>query len=310
MWLGAGFIIIGTVVQGVTVHMTDYLAATHQYMGGRFLLGFGVSLAASAGPMYVVEVTHPAYRGVVTALYNTFWFTGSIVASGAGRGTINMAGNISWLVPNWLQMLFSGMIFCFILFMPESPRWLYVHGKQEKCKEFLRLYHGNGNADSVWVQLQLQEYDEHLELDGADKRWWDYRALFRDRASRYRIFVNIMVSIYGQWAGNSVLSYFLSAVLDTAGITDATTQANIAVGINCLQFVIAICGAMMADRLGRRPLLLFANIGCSIVWVCMTASSAVFAQSGQNNASAAKATLAFIYIFSVIFSFGKRAHSP
>lgn len=40
-------------------------------MGGRFLLGFGVSIAASAGPMYVVEINHPAYRGVVGAMYNT-----------------------------------------------------------------------------------------------------------------------------------------------------------------------------------------------------------------------------------------------
>lgn len=34
-------------------------------MGGRFILGFGVSLVATGGPMYVVEVNHPAYRGVV-----------------------------------------------------------------------------------------------------------------------------------------------------------------------------------------------------------------------------------------------------
>lgn len=51
MWLGALFIVVGTIVQGVTVHISNYHQATHQFMGGRFLLGFGVSLAASAGPM-------------------------------------------------------------------------------------------------------------------------------------------------------------------------------------------------------------------------------------------------------------------
>lgn len=135
-------------------------------MGGRFLLGFGVSLVASAGPMYVVEVTHPAHRGVITSLYNTFWFTGAIVASGAGRGSLNLSGNITWLVPVWLQMLFSGLIVLFIFFMPESPRWQYVHGKQDKCKEFLIKYHGHGNPDSPWVTLQMHEYETHLELDG------------------------------------------------------------------------------------------------------------------------------------------------
>lgn len=55
---GALIVVIGTIIQG-TSHSSS------QFMGGRFMLGFGVSLSASAGPMYVVEINHPAYRGVV-----------------------------------------------------------------------------------------------------------------------------------------------------------------------------------------------------------------------------------------------------
>lgn len=58
MGSGALIIIIGTIVQGVSNE-------AGQFMGGRFLLGFGVSLVASAGPMYVIEINHPAYRGVL-----------------------------------------------------------------------------------------------------------------------------------------------------------------------------------------------------------------------------------------------------
>lgn len=36
-------------------------------------MGMGITLIASAGPCYVIEVSHPAYRGVVTGLYNVFW---------------------------------------------------------------------------------------------------------------------------------------------------------------------------------------------------------------------------------------------
>jgi MFS family permease len=70
MSLGAICIILGTVIQGTTTH-------THsigQFMGGRFFLGFGVSIVSSAGPMYVVEVSHPAHRGILTAIFNTFWY--------------------------------------------------------------------------------------------------------------------------------------------------------------------------------------------------------------------------------------------
>ena len=69
MWIGCVLIIIGTVIQGVASRNNG----VKQFMGGRFLLGFGVNVASAAGPMYVVEVSHPAYRGIVTAIFNCFW---------------------------------------------------------------------------------------------------------------------------------------------------------------------------------------------------------------------------------------------
>jgi MFS family permease len=69
MWIGCLCVIVGTIVQGVATSNEG----VKQFMGGRFLLGFGVNLASAAGPMYVVEVSHPAYRGIVTAVFNCFW---------------------------------------------------------------------------------------------------------------------------------------------------------------------------------------------------------------------------------------------
>ena len=190
----------------------------------------------------------------------------------------------------------------FCLFLPESPRWLYVQNKQESAKAMLTKYHGNHNPDSIWVQLQLREYEEYLNMDGADKRWWDYRALFRSRASCYRLACNCTVSIFGQWAGNGLVSYFFSAVLKTAGVTDDLTQLNYLLGYSCWQFAFAIGGAFLVDRLGRRPLLLFTNIGCTVVWVCVSvASSQYFA---HESAAAAKAVIGFIFIFGAVYSVG------
>lgn len=104
---------------------------------------------------------------------------GALVASGACRGGLNYGGNTSWLIPIWLQAMFPGLLVLGVFFLPESPRWLYVNGKMEQAKATMAYYHGNGNPESEWVKLQLAEYESHLELDGADKRWWDYRALFK-----------------------------------------------------------------------------------------------------------------------------------
>lgn len=68
MFIGAWVIIVGTIVNGLTV-LTD--GDDGQLKGGRFVLGFGVSIISAAGPIYVVETAHPAWRGIVTAYCNT-----------------------------------------------------------------------------------------------------------------------------------------------------------------------------------------------------------------------------------------------
>nr|OQO16755.1 hypothetical protein B0A51_15710 [Rachicladosporium sp. CCFEE 5018] len=299
MHIGAWLIIIGAVINGTT-ELTHNVG---QLKGGRFLLGFGVSIVSAAGPIYVVETAHPAWRGLLTAYCNTFWFTGSILASGAIRGAITLTGNTSWTIPIYLQMVFPGLIAIFTWFIPESPRWLYVNNKREKAVQVLNEWHGYGHADSAWVKLELEEYEAFLNMDGADKRWWDYRALFRNRASVYRITVNCLFSIFAQWAGNGVLSYFLPAVLTTAGYTESITQANINLGYACFQFVFALTGAAFVDRIGRRPLMLFSMCGTSLVWVGMTIATAQFNQDKTND-SAARASIAMIFIFGAVYSVG------
>ncbi|KAE8446139.1 hypothetical protein EG329_012510 [Mollisiaceae sp. DMI_Dod_QoI] len=298
MFIGGSVIILGVIIQGTCIH-------THsvgQFMGGRFFMGMGINLIAAAGPVYVVEISHPAYRGVVTAFYNVFWPVGALVASCACRGTITWNNNASWILPIWLQMMFPGVVWVSAWFMPESPRWLYTNGKADKAKAFLAKYHGNGNPDSEWVKLQMWEYEAYLELEGADKRWWDYRALFRDRASVYRLMVNCIVSLFGQWAGNGVVSYFLSGVLDTAGVKDPIIKTDLFTAMNAVQCVFAFLGSTLVDRVGRRPLLIWVNVGCALCWIGVSTASGIQAHKGDKASSAA--TVAMIYIFQVVYSIG------
>ncbi|KAK5128633.1 hypothetical protein LTR08_003954 [Meristemomyces frigidus] len=305
MMIGGYDAMIWTIIIGAIINATTlYNGSLPQLKGGRFILGFGVSIVSASGPIYVVETAHPSWRGVITAYCNTFWFVGAILASGAVRGGLNIAGNLSWQLPIWLQLFFPGLIVIFAWAIPESPRWLFVNNKRREATAMLTRWHGNGDPDSPWVKLELAEYDEYLNLNGADKRWWDYRALFSTRASRYRIACNCCFSIFAQWAGNGVLSYFLPAVLTTAGYTDSITQANINLGYSCFQFAFALFGAAFVDRVGRRPMMLYSMAGCCIVWIGMTASTSIFAASGDANGSAAKATVACIFLFGAVFSIG------
>lgn len=101
-----------------------------------------------------------------------------------------------------------------------------------------------------------------------------------------------------------MLSYFLPAVLDTAGYKESVTQANINLGYACFQFAFALTGAAFVDRIGRRPLMLFSMTGSCIVWIGMTIATALFNESGETNTAAAKASIAMIFIFGAVYSVG------
>jgi len=300
MFIGAFIVIVGTVITG----LTRQNASVDQFMAGRFILGFGVAIASAAGPIYVVETSHPAYRGVATAYCNTFWFTGSILSAGAVLGALPLGGTASWQIPVWLQALFSGLICIGVFLIPESPRWCYVHNKRDKARAILTKWHGLGNEQSPWVQLQLSEYESHLNLEGSDKRWWDYRKLFDSASSRYRVACNCVFAIFAQWAGNGALTYFLPAVLDTVGYEEDGVQARINLGYACFQFCFALAGAAFVDRFGRRPLMLFSMAGACVCWVGVVSAAGIYNNSGEANLDAARAVIAMIFIFGAVYSFG------
>lgn len=107
----------------------------------------------------------------------------------------------------------------------------------------------------------------------------------------------------------------MSKVLDTIGLKSEVSQANIILINNCQQFCWALLGANLVDRVGRRPLLLFSNIGCCFVWLAMTVSAAIYQNSippateavphpAGTNTVAGTTCLVFIFVFGAVYSVG------
>jgi hypothetical protein len=67
------------------------------------------------------------------------------------------------------------------------PR-LYSRGHKEKAAEILaRLHSRDQDVNSPLIQIEIQEIEANISLSGADKRFWDFRALFHSAAAaRYR----------------------------------------------------------------------------------------------------------------------------
>ncbi|CAK7219179.1 hypothetical protein SBRCBS47491_003758 [Sporothrix bragantina] len=293
------FVILGTIIQATAKGLPQYLA-------GRFFLGFGSGIGGSA-PAYVVEIAHPAYRGILGGLFNCFYYVGYFMAAIVLRGCVHYASSTSWLLPTCLQALLPTILLICCPFFPESPRWLFAHGRAEECHAVLTRYHGNDNPNSIYVQLQIREFAEELNAEGgADKNMWDYRPLFKSRAALYRVLLcATAIPMFAQWTGQGTVSYFLPAVLSTSGITTTESVLDINIGIAVVSGVAAILGGSLLDRFGRRKLLISCCACLTLAWVGMIVCTYEYTITG--GIASAHASVFFIFLVAVVFSF---AYTP
>lgn len=197
MFTGAAIVIIGTVVQATST-------GRGQFLGGRFVLGFGVSFCCVSAPCYVSEMAHPKWRGTLTGLYNCTWYIGSIIASWVVYGCSYIDTLSAWRIPIWCQMITSGIVVITVLWLPESPRWLMAQDKHNEAVKVLADYHGEGDENHPMVQLQLKEMMSQISAEATDKKWWDYRGLWNTHSARRRLICVLGMAVFGQISGNSL----------------------------------------------------------------------------------------------------------
>lgn len=272
------------------------------FLGGRFLTGFGQGFINVTAPIFVAEMAHPYWRGPLSGLMQTNYFVGAIVASWVTYGTLFIAGTRSFRLPIWLQMISSGAVALGILFAPETPRWLMARGRPDDACAVLAELHGEGDPQSPVVRMQMAEMTAAIARDGSDKRWWDYRDLFRTRSARRRMICVAGMSWFGQYSGNALVSYYFPVIVGQTGITDAPTKLLLNALNPVVSWFAAIIGALLLDKVGRRPFLLFGVGGMAVCLTIVTGCTKLSVDYA--NRAAGHAGIFFIYLFSVIFSIG------
>jgi len=296
MFVGALVIIIGTCVQATA-------KAVPQLLGGRFLLGFGVSFCCVSAPCYVSEMAHPRWRGTLTGFYNCTWYIGSIIASWTIFGCSKIKSEQAFRIPIWCQLITSVGVCVLVWFIPESPRWLMANDRYDEAIAVLAKYHGEGDATHPMVQLQIKEMSIQIETDASDKKFWDYRELFNTPSARARLICVFGMAAFGQLSGNSATGYYLPVMAEQAGIADESSQLIINGIYPVICFFAAVTGARLCDVVGRRPLLLYSIVFCSACFLVIFGCSKA-ATDSEGNKAASYATIAWVYIFGIIFSLG------
>uniref|UniRef100_A0A2N9EJQ3 Major facilitator superfamily (MFS) profile domain-containing protein n=1 Tax=Fagus sylvatica TaxID=28930 RepID=A0A2N9EJQ3_FAGSY len=184
---------------------------------GRFLTGYGIGILSYVVPVFISEITPKDLRGRLATTNQLFIVIGI------------SAGFVIGAFVTWRTLALIGIVPCIFLllgisFIPESPRWLAMSGKQKEFETALR---------------KLRGADANISKEMAD------------------IQVAVVLMAFQQFIGINGVLFYAGQIFVSAGVSPNVGSILYAV----LQVVVTALGASLIDRTGRRPLLVVSASG-------------------------------------------------
>ncbi|KAE8331425.1 general substrate transporter [Aspergillus sergii] len=291
---GLFILLASAAIQGAAQNIAMFIAS-------RLLIGFGTGCVIQTCPIIVSELSYPTHRGRFVSLYFSTYYMGSFLAAWITYGTFRINNTFAWRIPSILQAAIPLLQACVAWVVPESPRWLMAKGRVEEARQILVQYHAGGDDSSPLVAFEMEEIQKSLEEEAFLSKS-SYLDLFRTTANRKRTIIAAIVGFYGSWAGNSVISYYLSLVLNTIGIEDVASQTLINALLQLFSWLCAVFAGAVIDRVGRRPMWLISAVGMCLSFVLWTVLSSQF--DATKDKAIGRAVLAFIFIYTLFFTIG------
>ncbi|RAO73936.1 uncharacterized protein BHQ10_009948 [Talaromyces amestolkiae] len=297
IFIGSMISLVGALIQGFSNGVGMYIVA-------RLLLGFGIPYCIVAGSALIGELGYPKERPFLTSLFNSSYFIGQIIAASVGLGTVTIAGNWAWRIPSLLQIAPACVQIATVFFLPESPRYLISKDRYDEAQAILVKYHAEGDANSLFVKAELAQIEKSIKLEMEDSKqsWFD---VFKTPGMRRRLFITAFLGLFTQWSGNTLISYYLSDILNLIGITDSVVKSKINIGIACWGLVTGTTAALLAPRFRRRPIYLLGACSLLTVYVAWTISMERFMVTKSH--AAAIATIFFIFAYQPAYNLGYNA---
>lgn len=253
----------------------------------RMLGGFGVGAALIIAPMYIAEIAPPDVRGRMVSFnqlnivigISVAYFSNYLILS-LGHSDLAWAQTLRFGEWNWRWMLgveaLPAIFYFFaLLFVPESPRWLVMHNREEDALGIMEQVSGRKEAEA-----ELAAVHASLEAEAGQQKA-PIRELFQP-AMKLVMTIGISVAILQQITGINSVFFYAPMIFEQSGIgTDAAFMQAVLVGlVNLLFTVLAI---LLIDKLGRRPLMGF---GLTLIAACMLLlaygfGSATYSASGE-----------------------------
>ena len=232
----------------------------------RIIGGVGIGVVSIVSPLYISEVAVAQYRGRLVSLYQLAVTVGFLGAYLVNYQLLAWAESGTQLSVDWLNKVFitevwRGMLgmetlpailfFIIIFFIPESPRWLIVRGKELKAVNILeKIYNSITEAKS-----QLRETKSVLTSEMRS----EWSLLIKPGIFK-AVIIGVCIAILGQFMGVNAVLYYGPSIFENAGLSGGDSLFyQVLVGlVNTLTTVLAL---VIIDKVGRKKLVYYGVSG-------------------------------------------------
>ena len=223
----------------------------HLLIIARFFLGIAVGVASFTAPLYLSEVAPRAIRGSMISMYQLMITIGIVLAflSDTWLASYATFGGVTgghWRVMLGIIAIPAVVMFTGVLFLPESPRWLFLKGFKERAVDVFKRMH----LDDAEIAAEVLEIEDSMKV-----KQNGFQMFLQNSNFRRAIGLGIGLQVIQQLTGINVVMYYAPKIFALAGFATVSHQmwGTVIVGItNVLATFIAIA---FVDKLGRKPIM-------------------------------------------------------
>ncbi len=270
--------------------------------------GVGVGIASMVSPMYIAEIAPSERRGTLVSLNQFAIILGMLIIYFvnyhiAGRGDAEWLHTIGWRQMFASEIIPAGIFLLSLFFVPETPRYLVMRGRDEKALSVLRKTSGEQADDEMasiraslaekapsmrpyyrfiltWIILLVVFYvvlklcSVHSALEISLLVSFVISLIVPVRSYGLAIIiVGVLLASLQQFIGINVVLYYAPEIFKTMGAaTDTALLQQIIVGAVNLSFT--VLAILTVDKFGRRPLMI---VGALVMALSMFILGTTFA---------------------------------
>ncbi|CAK3868345.1 Major facilitator superfamily domain, general substrate transporter [Lecanosticta acicola] len=296
-WVAAGIALVGILVQS-TAGVGEGRGGERGYwqlIVGRIVNALSMGIICNIIPIYQSEVAPAKLRGSFVNSYQFMLLFGGLFAVIVNWALSERTDQWAYRVILIVQLVIPTIMVVGGFILPESPRWLISKGRDEEAVRVLKFLR-RGTADAV-VEKEVQLIARSVEEQRFVLTRTGWIDCFRGPNLR-RTLIAVGVQCLQPAQGNSYMTTYSIVLFQAIGITD---EYKTLIYLYFLDLVADGCAFIVADKMGRRPLMFTSSI---LVAASLYTVGGLTGYADSTNPAVQKGTLAAIFLWYFIDAVG------